>query len=257
MKAVILAGGRGSRISEESNLRPKPLIEIGGRPIIWHIMNIYAHHGINEFIVCAGYKGYLIKEYFVNSVLHHCDVTVSMSRNEITYHNHTAPDWTVTVIDTGVDTMTGGRLRRIRPYLNDNEPFCMTYGDGVGDIDITAEVAFHRRHGLAATMTTVRPPARFGAVHIEGDRITSFIEKPMAESGVINGGFFVLHPKTLDLVADDDTVWESEPLEQLAERGQLAAFQHAGFWQPMDTLRDKTLLEDLWSAGNAPWKVWA
>ncbi len=256
MKAVILAGGLGTRISEESATRPKPMIEIGGKPILWHIMSIYAAHGVTDFIVCAGYRAYMIKEYFVNLVLHHSDVTVDMATNTVTYLNGRAPDWKVTVIDTGLPTMTGGRLKRIRPYLAEGEPFCMTYGDGVADIDITALRAFHKAHGLAATMTTVRPPARFGAVHMEGDRITSFMEKQHAEGGFINGGFFVLEPSALDLVEGDATVWESGPLEKLAGSGQLAAFRHTGFWQPMDTLREKTMLEELWAGGRAPWKVW-
>lgn len=256
MKAVILAGGRGTRISEESNIRPKPMIEIGGKPILWHIMSLYAHHGVKDFIVCAGYRGYMIKEYFVNLVLHHSDVTVDMATNSVTYLNGRALDWKVTVVDTGMETMTGGRLKRIRPYLDD-EPFCMTYGDGVGDVDIAESIRFHKSHGLKATMTTVRPPARFGAVQVEGERITSFLEKHPSEGGFINGGFFVLHPSALDLVAGDQTVWESGPLQRLAEAGQLAAFRHTGFWQPMDTLREKTQLEELWATGRAPWKVWA
>lgn len=256
MKAVILAGGLGTRISEESATRPKPMIEIGGKPILWHIMSIYAAHGITDFIVCAGYRAYMIKEYFVNLVLHHSDVTVDMATNTVTYLNGRAPDWKVTVIDTGLPTMTGGRLKRIRPYLDAHEPFCMTYGDGVADINIRALLDFHQGHGLAATMTTVRPPARFGAVHMEGDRITSFMEKQHAEGGFINGGFFVLNPQVLDLIEGDATVWESGPLEKLAGSGQLAAFRHTGFWQPMDTLREKTMLEDMWASGRAPWKVW-
>jgi len=256
MKAVILAGGRGTRIAEESNVRPKPMIEIGGRPILWHIMSLYAHHGVDEFIVCAGYKGYMIKEYFVNLVLHHSDVTVDTGANTVTYLNGRTPDWKVTVVDTGLETMTGGRLKRIRPYLEDG-PFCMTYGDGVGNVDIAASIRFHEAHGLKATMTTVRPPARFGAVEVAGERITSFLEKHPSEGGLINGGFFVLDPSVLDLVEGDGTVWESGPLERLAADGQLAAFQHTGFWQPMDTLREKTLLDDLWASGKAPWKVWA
>lgn len=257
MKAVILAGGLGTRISEESSTRPKPMIEIGGKPILWHIMNLYARHGISDFIICAGYRAYMIKEYFVNLVLHHSDVTVDMRTNTVTYLNGSAPGWTVTVIDTGQTTMTGGRLKRIRPYLTPDEPFCMTYGDGVSDVDIAASIAFHRQHGLKATMTTVRPPARFGAVMMDGDRITTFMEKQHADGGFINGGFFVLDPSVLDLVDGDATVWESEPLEALARSGQLAAYRHTGFWQPMDTLREKTLLEDLWSSGKAPWKVWS
>ncbi|MGE5548212.1 MAG: glucose-1-phosphate cytidylyltransferase [Solirubrobacterales bacterium] len=256
MKAVILAGGRGTRISEESNTRPKPMIEIGGKPIIWHIMNIYAAHGVKDFIVCAGYKGYMLKEYFVNLVLHHSDVTVDMGKRTVNYLDDKAPDWKITVIDTGLDTMTGGRLKRVRPYLDPEEPFCMTYGDGVGDVDISAALAFHKSHGLAATMTTVRPPARFGAVQMDGDRITSFMEKHASEGGFINGGFFVLDPSVIDLVDGDATVWESEPLERLAAAGQLAAYRHTGFWQPMDTLREKTQLEEMWAGGKAPWKVW-
>ncbi len=255
MKAVILAGGRGTRISEESNVRPKPMIEIGGKPILWHIMSLYAHHGVKDFVICAGYRGYMIKEYFVNLILHHSDVTVDMATNSVTYLNGRATDWKVTVIDTGMETMTGGRLKRIRPYLDD-EPFCMTYGDGVGDVDITETIRFHKEHGLRATMTTVRPPARFGAVQVDGERITSFLEKHPSEGGYINGGFFVLHPSVLDLVEGDATVWESGPLEHLAADGQLAAFRHTGFWQPMDTLREKNQLEELWATGKAPWKVW-
>ena len=256
MKAVILAGGRGTRISEESNVRPKPMIEIGGKPILWHIMSLYAHHGVKDFVICAGYRGYMIKEYFVNLVLHHSDVTVDMATNSVTYLNGRAPDWKVTVIDTGMETMTGGRLKRIRPYLDD-EPFCMTYGDGVGDVNIPETIRFHKGHGLKATMTTVRPPARFGAVQVDGERITSFLEKHPSEGGFINGGFFVLDPSVLDLVEGDATVWESGPLGRLAADGQLAAFQHTGFWQPMDTLREKNQLEEMWATGKAPWKVWA
>ncbi|MBY0432019.1 MAG: glucose-1-phosphate cytidylyltransferase [Rhodospirillales bacterium] len=253
MKAVILAGGRGSRISEESNSRPKPLVEIGGKPILWHIMNIYARHGIDEFIVCAGYKGYMIKEYFANLVLHHADITVDLGRNRIEYHNFSPISWKVTVVDTGLDTMTGGRVRRIAKWL-DGKPFCLTYGDGVADIDISALVAFHKRHGLDATMTTVRPPARFGAVQIDAEnRITAFREKQHAEAGFINGGFFVLNPGVIDLIEGDDTVWEGAPLEKLADAGRLAAYKHEGFWQPMDTLREKNLLEELWESGRAPW----
>lgn len=256
MKAVILAGGRGTRISEETNTRPKPMIEIGGKPILWHIMSLYAHHGVKDFIVCAGYRGYMIKEYFVNLVLHQSDMTVDLAKREVAYLDGRVPDWKVTVIDTGLETMTGGRLKRIRPYLDDG-PFCMTYGDGVGDVDIAESVRFHESHGLKATMTTVRPPARFGAVEIDGDRISSFLEKHPSEGGFINGGFFVLDPAVLDLVEGDRTVWESGPLERLAADGQLAAFRHTGFWQPMDTLREKNQLEDLWAGGKAPWKVWA
>lgn len=257
MKAVILAGGLGTRISEESTLRPKPMIEIGGKPIIWHIMSIYAAHGVRDFIICAGYRAYMLKEYFVNLMLHHNDITVDLATRSVTYLENSPLDWRVTVVDTGLDTMTGGRLKRIRSFLDEGEPFFMTYGDGVGDVDLTALLEFHRGHGLKATMTTVRPPARFGAVHLDGDKVSSFVEKPSAEGGLINGGFFVLDPSVLDFVKNDATVWEREPLVGLAAQGQLAAYQHLGFWQPMDTLREKTLLEDLWTSGKAPWKVWA
>lgn len=256
MKAVILAGGRGSRISEESHLRPKPLIEIGGRPVLWHIMKIYAHHGVSDFIVCLGYRGYMIKEYFANYVLHSADVTIDLAENRIDYHNTAAEPWRVTLVETGEDTETGGRIKRIGPYLDPDEPFCLTYGDGVAEIDIADTIAFHRHHGLDATMTAVRPPGRFGAATIEDDRVLSFIEKPKGDGGYINGGFFVCHPDVLDLIAGDDTVWEREPLERLAAQGQLAAYRHDGFWQPMDTLREKNQLEALWASGAAPWKVW-
>jgi len=255
MKVVILAGGRGSRITEETTVRPKPLVEIGDKPIIWHIMSIYAHHGLNDFVICAGYKGYQLKEYFSNLVLHHSDITVDLGKNRIEYHHNAIPNWRVSVVDTGLDTMTGGRLKRVRRYLDD-EPFCMTYGDGVGDIDVTAEVAFHRRHGLKATMCTVSPPARFGAVNLEGDRVAAFAEKPQASGQRINGGFFVLDPSVIDLIDGDDTVWEGGPLERLAARSELAAFPHDGFWQPMDTLREKIQLDDMWASGKAPWKIW-
>ncbi|MBN3137855.1 glucose-1-phosphate cytidylyltransferase [Pectobacterium punjabense] len=256
MKVVILAGGLGSRLAEETVIKPKPLVEIGDKPIIWHIMNIYAHHGLKDFIVCVGYKGYLLKEYFSNIVLHHNDFTVDLASNTIEYHNKAAPDWRVTLVDTGLTSMTGGRLRNIRQYLDPNEPFCMTYGDGVGDIDITAEIEFHQQHGLKATMCTVVPPARFGAIHSDGYRVTEFREKPQSDGARINGGFFVLHPSVLDLIKDENTSWENEPLEALATSGQLAAFIHDGFWQPMDTLRERTLLEELWRSGKAPWKIW-
>lgn len=253
MKAVILAGGKGARISEESALRPKPLIEIGGRPILWHILRSYSSHGINDFIICAGYRGYMIKEYFVNLHLHHADVTVDLATGRLTHHGSDAPPWTVTVVDTGLETMTGGRLRRIRPFLNAGEPFCMTYGDGVSDVDIAASIAFHKARGRKATVTIVRPPARFGAIDLDGDRVAAFREKIDADGGFINGGFFVLEPSALDLIAGDDTVWEREPLERLAAEGELSAFRHDGFWQPMDTLREKTILESLWDGGAAPW----
>lgn len=256
MKVVILAGGLGSRLAEETSLRPKPLVEIGEKPILWHIMNIYAHHGLNDFIICAGYKGYMIKEYFVNLVLHHSDITVDLENNRITYHDRAKPSWRVTVVDTGLDSMTGGRLGRVRDYLDPSEPFCMTYGDGVGDIDIAAEIAFHRQHGLKATMCAVAPPGRFGAVRMEGDLVNSFTEKPRGDEQRINGGFFVLDPSVLDLIENDGTIWEGEPLEWLAANHQLAAFRHDGFWQPMDTLREKIQLEALWKSGKAPWKLW-
>lgn len=257
MKAVILAGGLGTRISEETHLRPKPLIEIGGRPILWHILKIYSHHGINDFVICCGYKGYLIKEYFANYFLHTSDVTFDMANNSMEVHQRHAEPWKVTLIDTGEETMTGGRLKRVARYLTDEDAFCFTYGDGLGDVDITALVAFHRRQGRLATLTATYPPGRFGALDISPEhRVTTFKEKPRGDGGFINGGFFVLSPKVVDLLVDDTTVWEREPLEELAERDQLSAYQHHGFWQPMDTLRDKNLLESLWASGQAPWRVW-
>lgn len=257
MKVVILAGGRGSRLAEETTVRPKPLVEIGDKPIIWHIMSIYAHHGFNEFIVCAGYKGYQIKEYFANLVLHHSDITVDLANNRIHYHQCDKPNWRVSVIDTGLDTMTGGRLRRARPYLTPGEPFLMTYGDGIADVDVAGEVAFHRAHGLKATMCAVAPPGRFGSVAIESGRVSAFVEKPTAGNQRINGGFFVLQPEVLDLIEGDETVWEGAPLEALVAEGQLAAYPHDGFWRPMDTLRERIQLEEMWNTGRAPWKVWA
>lgn len=256
MKAVILAGGRGSRLEEESVTRPKPLVEIGDHPIIWHILSIYAAHGIKDFIICAGYKGYLIKEYFSRLILYHSDITVKLGSNEITYHNARPLDWTVTVVDTGLNSATGGRVKRIGRYLDPGEPFCLTYGDGVADIDIHALVDFHARHGAKVTMTTVVPPARFGAVQIAGDTITAFAEKPLAKDGRINGGFFVVDPSVLDLIVDDTTVWESDILDKLARLGELRSFRHDGFWQPMDTMREKMALEALWASGKAPWKIW-
>lgn len=256
MKVVILAGGRGSRLAEETSIRPKPLVEIGERPILWHIMSIYAHYGFKDFIICAGYKGYQIKEYFANLVLHQSDITVDLASNEIRYHASSKPDWRVSVIDTGLDTMTGGRLKRVRPHLASDEPFCMTYGDGVADVDVRAEVAFHRSHGLLATMCAVAPPGRFGSVVMDGQRISAFIEKPKANGQRVNGGFFVLQPEVLDLIEGDDTSWEGEPLERLAHDGQLAAYPHDGFWRPMDTLRERIQLNDMWNAGRAEWKVW-
>ena len=255
MKAVILAGGLGTRLAEETSIRPKPLVEIGGRPILWHIMKCYSAHGINEFIVCCGYKGYMIKEYFANYFLHMCDVTFDIPNNQMTTHQSRAEDWKVTLIDTGDDTMTGGRLRRVRQFIGD-ETFCFTYGDGVGDVDITATVEFHRRHGKLATLTAATPPGRFGALNLDGHDVRSFQEKPKADGGVINAGFFVLEPQVIDRISGDTTVWEREPLETLASDGQLAAWRHEGFWQPMDTLRDRNQLEALWASGKAPWRVW-
>jgi glucose-1-phosphate cytidylyltransferase len=256
MKAVILAGGLGTRISEESHLRPKPMIEIGGRPILWHIMKMYAAHGVNDFIICLGYKGYVIKEYFANYFLHMSDVTFDMAENRMEVHRRHAEPWRVTLVDTGDSTMTGGRLRRVRDYLTPGESFAFTYGDGVADIDLTAEFAFHRAHGKLATVAAVQPPGRYGALQIEGSRVSAFIEKPRGDGGLINGGFFVLQPEVLELVASDQTSWELEPMATLAAQDQLQAFEHAGFWQPMDTLREKTLLEELWQSGQAPWKTW-
>ncbi len=256
MKAVILAGGKGTRISEESHLRPKPMIEIGGRPILWHIMRLYAAHGVREFVIALGYRGHMIKEYFAKYVLHASDVTVDARRGDITYHRNDAEPWRVTMVDTGLDTMTGGRLRRLARYLDPDECFCMTYGDGLADIDIGALIAFHHGHGRAATVTAVVPPGRYGALVIEGDRVARFSEKPPGDNAFINGGFFVLHPGVLGRIADDATPWERAPLEGLAEDGELAAFRHTGFWQPMDTLRERMQLEALWEAGRAPWKVW-
>jgi glucose-1-phosphate cytidylyltransferase len=256
MKAVILAGGLGSRISEESHLRPKPMVEIGGLPILWHVMKIYAHHGIEDFIVCLGYKGYMIKEYFSNYFLHASDVTIDARANRTTFHNTHAEPWRITLVDTGELTQTGGRLKRVSHYLDPDEPFCFTYGDGVADVDVTAEIAFHRSHGRKATLTAVVPPGRFGVVSLEGDRVERFMEKPPGDQGYISGGFFVLDPSVVDFIAGDDTPWESQPLQTLAARGELMAYRHRGFWHPMDTLRDKNQLEEYWSTGRAPWKVW-
>ncbi|MFJ1298778.1 glucose-1-phosphate cytidylyltransferase [Bordetella genomosp. 5] len=256
MKAVILAGGLGTRISEETHMRPKPMIEIGGRPILWHIMKIYSHYGVNDFIICCGYKGYMIKEYFANYFLHMSDVTFDMARNQMEVHQQKAEPWRVTLVDTGENTMTGGRLKRVAPYLKDEEAFCFTYGDGVADVDIGKLIAFHRDHGKSATVTAVQPPGRYGALRMEGSRVAGFTEKPRGDGGLINGGFFVLSPSVLPLIDDDSTAWESAPLERLSRDGELQAFEHLGFWQPMDTLREKNLLESLWSSDTAPWKVW-
>ena len=256
MKAVILAGGLGTRISEESHLKPKPMIEIGGKPILWHIMKIYSTHGINDFIVCCGYKGYLIKEYFANYFLHMSDVTFDMANNKMDVHQASAEPWKVTIVDTGDDAMTGGRLKRVARYIG-SEDFCFTYGDGVADIDIRALVAFHRKQGRLATLTAVQPPGRYGALVIEDGRVGHFEEKPLGDNSWINGGFFVLSPKVLDYIAGDATHWEREPLERLSAERQLSAYEHRGFWQPMDTLRDKNQLEQLWDSGAAPWKMWS
>ncbi len=255
MKAVILAGGLGTRISEETYLKPKPMIEIGGKPILWHIMKLYSAHGVNEFVICCGYRGYVIKEYFANYFLHMSDVTFDMTENRMQVHEKYAEPWKVTLVDTGDETLTGGRLKRVGPYVLDQELFCFTYGDGVADIDITAEIAFHRQHGKLATITAVRPPGRYGALQLDGSRVAGFLEKPRGDGGLINGGFFVLSPKCLDLIEGDQSSWEGKPLLELARQDQLMAFEHRGFWQPMDTLRDKNLLEDLW-ASEAPWRVW-
>jgi glucose-1-phosphate cytidylyltransferase len=256
IKAVILAGGRGSRLSEETESKPKPMVEIGGRPILWHIMKIYAHHGINDFIICLGYKGFRIKEYFLHYSLYGSDVTIDV-RNGMTVHQSVAEDWRITLVETGLDTQTGGRLRRIRRYLGEDDLFCMTYGDAVTDLDITAEIAFHRGHGKLATVGAMRPLARFGALTLRGARVDAFAEKPMQEGGFINGGFFVLSPRVLDLIDGDATAWERGPMEQLARRGDLMAFRHDGFWRPMDTLSDRIGLDTLWQSGRAPWKLWS
>jgi glucose-1-phosphate cytidylyltransferase len=256
MKAVILAGGLGTRISEETHLRPKPMIEIGGKPVLWHIMKMYSAHGVNEFVICCGYKGYLIKEYFANYFLHTSDVTFDIANNRMEVHERHAEPWRVTLVDTGDATMTGGRLKRVAPYLAGEEAFCFTYGDGVADLDISASIAFHRRHGKEATVTAVRPPGRYGALRMHGSSVAGFTEKPDGDGGWINGGFFVLSPACLDRIGGDATSWEVGPLNQLAAADQLEAFEHGGFWQAMDTLRERTLLEQLWASGEAPWKVW-
>lgn len=256
MKAVILAGGLGTRLSEETSTRPKPMVEIGGKPILWHIMKMYSAHGINDFIICCGYKGYVIKEYFANYFLHMSDVTFNMRDNTMQVHDKRAEAWSVTLVDTGDDSMTGGRLRRVAEYVKDEESFCFTYGDGVGDIDISASIAFHKQHGKAATLTATYPPGRFGALDIRQGQVLNFKEKPKGDGAMINGGFFVLNPEVLDYISDDSSVWEQEPLMNLAAENRLMAFEHQGFWQPMDTLRDKHHLEELWTSGSAPWKTW-
>lgn len=256
MKAVILAGGMGTRLAEETDIKPKPMIEIGGKPILWHIMKVYSTYGINDFVICLGYKGYVIKEYFSNYFLHMSDVTFDMARNQMEVHNNQAEPWRVTLVDTGTETMTGGRLKRVRRFLGD-EDFCMTYGDGVANIHVGKLLEFHKAHGRWATVTATRPPGRFGAMRMDGPDVKSFEEKPQGDGGYINGGFFVLSPRVLDLIAGDQTSWEQEPMRELVKLGQMTAFKHDGFWQPMDTLREKIQLETLWASGKAPWKIWS
>jgi len=256
MKVVILAGGLGSRLSEETSTKPKPMVEIGGYPILWHIMKIYSAHGINDFILCLGYKSYLVKEYFANYFLHNTDVTIDMKKNTHEYHKTNSEPWRITLVDTGIKSMTGGRLKRVAEYLDDNEPFCLTYGDGVSDVDITASIKFHQKEGCKVTMTAVAPPGRFGAAIVNGTRVTNFTEKLEGDGGLINGGFFICEPSVLDLIENDDVVFEKEPLRTLATAGELGAFTHHGFWQPMDTLRDKNELEAFWASEQAPWKIW-
>ena len=257
MKAVILAGGFGTRISEETHLKPKPMVEVGGKPVLWHIMKQYSAHGLQDFVICCGYKGYVIKEYFANYFLHMSDVTFDMSSNKMEVHQGKAEPWRVTLVDTGEDTMTGGRLKRVGTYLKGEEAFCFTYGDGLSDVNITQSIAYHLEHGRLGTMTAVKPPGRFGSIERTNQQVTGFVEKPRGDGGWINGGFFVLSPKVLEMIEGDKTTWEAEPMVRLAEMGQMMAFEHEGFWQPMDTLRDKQLLESLWASDNAPWKVWS
>lgn len=256
MKAVILAGGLGTRISEETHLKPKPMIEVGGMPILWHIMKSYSAHGVNDFIICCGYKGYVIKEYFANYFLHMSDVTFDMKNNAMEVHQQDVEPWRVTLVNTGDDTMTGGRLKRVADFIKDDEAFCFTYGDGVSDVDISRLIDFHSSHGKLATVTAVQPPGRYGALERSGALVTGFSEKPRGDGGLINGGFFVLSPKVLDLITNDNMSWEGEPMNQLASSEEMMAYEHQGFWQPMDTLRDKTHLEELWGSGQAPWKTW-
>ena len=256
MKLVILAGGLGTRISEETHLKPKPMIEIGGKPILWHIMKLYSTHGVNDFVICCGYKGYVIKEYFANYFLHMSDVTFDMARNHMQVHERYAEPWKVTLVDTGDNTQTGGRLKRVASYVKDEDAFCFTYGDGLSDVDITREISFHRQHGKLATVTAVQPAGRYGALQMSENRVEGFMEKPRGDGGLINGGFFVLSPKCIDLIDGDESPWEQKPLITLAREGQLMAFEHQGYWQAMDTLREKNLLEELWNNGAAPWKVW-
>jgi glucose-1-phosphate cytidylyltransferase len=257
MKAVILAGGLGTRISEETQIKPKPMIEIGGKPILWHIMKSYSAHGVNDFVICCGYRGYVIKEYFANYFLHMSDVTFDMGTNAMQVHQRNAEPWRVTLVDTGESTMTGGRLKRVADYIRDEESFCFTYGDGVSDVDISATLAFHKSHGKAVTVTAVQPPGRYGAIERDNNQVKAFVEKPRGDGGLINGGYFVLSPKVLSSIAGDQTSWESEPLTQLTAGGEVMAYEHHGFWQAMDTLRDKNILEEHWSSGHAPWKQWA
>jgi glucose-1-phosphate cytidylyltransferase len=257
MKAVILAGGLGTRLAEETQIKPKPMVEIGGKPILWHILKTYSHHGIQDFIICLGYKGYLIKEYFTNYLLHNSDLTLDLTTNRIDIHQRYAEPWRITLVDTGEHTQTGGRLGRVRRFLEGEETFCFTYGDGVGDIDITALIRYHQAHGKAATVTAVTPPGRFGALGLEGEAVVEFTEKPKGDNGLINGGYFVLNHRTLDLIAGDDTIWESQAIAALVKERELVAYRHPGFWHPMDTLRDRTFLEQLWASGAAPWQVWS
>lgn len=256
MKAVILAGGFGTRISEETHLIPKPMIEIGGKPIIWHIMKVYSTFGINDFVICCGYKSYVIKEYFANYFLYTSDVTIDIRKNHMEVHHRKAEPWRVTLVDTGEGTQTGGRLKRVSEYIKDEEAFCFTYGDGLADVDIAAEIAFHRRHGKLATVLAVKPPGRYGALELSGPQVTGFSEKPRGDGGLINGGYFVLSPKVLDLIGGDETYWEGQPLMDLAAKKELMAYEHTGFWQPMDTLREKNLLQEIWDRGKAPWQIW-